>query len=124
MNRKLKVMVVENSSSLLNLIGQTLRNGGFDVIEAGDGEQALEQLQLGEVDLLISDVNMSRPDGIELATLVRRLPGMSLLPIILIAGEGDDKRALAKQASPSGWISKPFHPEKLLNVTRTVLGHA
>lgn len=126
MTRTRKVLAVEDSRSLRSLISQTLRGGGFEVIEAADGEEALEKMAQSDIDLLISDVNMPRLGGIDLAQKVRNMPGMRFLPIILITSDGDDeaKRASGKQAGASGWISKPFQPEKLLNVTRMVLGHA
>jgi len=121
-----KILAVEDSSSLRALISQTLRGGGYEVVEAADGEEALEMLSRDTVDLLISDVNMPRLGGIELTQKVRSMPGMRFLPIILITSDGSDesKRASSKQAGASGWISKPFQPEKLLNVTRMILGHA
>jgi two-component system chemotaxis response regulator CheY len=117
-----KVMIVDDSVSMRQMVGYTLRQGGFEVIEAEHGADALNRLQSSSVDLIITDLNMPVMDGITLIQKVRVQPGMKSKPILMLTTEGlASKKEQGKAAGATGWIVKPFDPDKLLQTVAKVL---
>ena len=117
-----KVLIVDDSVSMRKMVGFTLRQGGFDVIEAEHGQDALEKLQGAGVDLIITDLNMPVMDGITLIQNVRKQPDMKTKPILMLTTESlSSKKEEGKAAGATGWIVKPFEPEKLLATVAKVL---
>ena len=116
------IMTVDDSASVRQMVGFTLRNAGYDVLEAGDGEQALARLQ-GPVHLILTDLNMPRMDGIELVKRVRASATYKYVPIVMLTTESQDtKKQAGRAAGATGWIVKPFQAEQLLAVVKKVLG--
>lgn len=104
------------------MVGFTLRGGGFEVTEAEHGQDALDKLKTITVDLIITDLNMPVMDGITLIQNVRKQPGMKSKPILMLTTEGlAAKKEAGKAAGATGWIIKPFDPEKLLLTVAKVL---
>ena len=104
------------------MVAFTLRQGGFDVVEAQHGQEALDLLKKTTVDLIITDLNMPVMDGITLIENVRKQPAMKSKPILMLTTEGlAAKKEQAKAAGATGWIVKPFDPEKLLLTLAKVL---
>lgn len=117
-----KVMIVDDSVSMRQMVGFTLRQGGFEVVEAEHGQDAMTKLQGSTVDLVITDLNMPVMDGITLIRNVRQLPAMKTKPILMLTTEGlAEKKEQGKAAGATGWIVKPFDPEKLLLTVAKVL---
>ena len=117
-----KILIVDDSVSMRQMVGFTLRQGGFDVVEAEHGQDALAQLDRSTVDLIITDLNMPVMDGITLIQNVRKLPAMKSKPILMLTTEGlASKKEQGKAAGATGWIVKPFDPEKLLQTIAKVL---
>lgn len=117
-----KVLIVDDSVSMRQMVSYTLRQGGFEVIEAEHGQDALNKLQGCVVDLIITDLNMPVMDGITLIQNVRKLPAMRTKPILMLTTEGlASKKEQGKSAGATGWIVKPFEPEKLLQTVAKVL---
>jgi two-component system chemotaxis response regulator CheY len=117
-----KVLIVDDSVSMRQMVGYTLREGGFDVIEAEHGQDALDKLRGASVDLIITDLNMPVMDGITLIENVRKQPAMKSKPILMLTTEGlAAKKEQGKAAGATGWIIKPFDPEKLLQTIAKVL---
>lgn len=117
-----RIMTVDDSPTVRQMLGVTLRAAGFVVVEACDGREALRKLAQEPVDLLLTDVNMPRLDGLELVREVRGMPGQRFLPIIMLTTESlPEMKSQGKKAGASGWIVKPFKPEQLLSVVRMVL---
>ncbi|WP_294290763.1 response regulator [uncultured Sphingomonas sp.] len=117
------IMTVDDSPSMRMLLRVALTDLGYDVIEAEDGVHALETLDQAHVepDLLITDINMPRMDGFGLISEVRG-QGRRGLPILVLTTESsDEKKQRARDAGATGWIVKPFHPEKLAAAIRRVL---
>lgn len=116
------ILVVDDSSSIRCGMRFMLEGAGYRVIEAGDGEQALTKLDKS-VNMVLTDLNMPRMNGID---LVKRIRGGALgrgLPVILVTTESqDEKKKEGKAAGATGWIVKPFKPEQLLAVVKKVLG--
>ena len=117
-----KILIVDDAVSMRQMVGFTLRQGGFEVVEAEHGQDALNKLQGLQVDLIITDLNMPVMDGITLIQNVRKLPAMKTKPILMLTTEGlAAKKEQGKAAGATGWIIKPFDPEKLLQTIAKVL---
>ena len=117
-----KILIVDDSVSMRQMVGFTLREGGFEVIEAEHGQDALNKLKTATVDLVITDLNMPVMDGITLIQNLRQQPAMKTKPILMLTTEGlASKKEQGKAAGASGWLVKPFDPEKLLQTIAKVL---
>ena len=104
------------------MVGYTLRQGGFEVVEAEHGQDALNKLQTMTVDLIITDLNMPVMDGITLIRNLRKQLALKSKPILMLTTEGlSSKKEEGKAAGATGWIIKPFDPEKLLQTIAKVL---
>ncbi len=117
------IMTADDSASVRQMVSFTLKERGYEVVEACDGRDALQKLGNGKVDMLITDLNMPNLDGIGLIKGVRALPACKFIPIIMLTTESQDARKQeGKAAGATGWIVKPFTPEQLLGVVKKVLG--
>jgi two-component system chemotaxis response regulator CheY len=117
-----KIMTVDDSATVRQMLSFTLQDAGYEVIEAADGVEALEKLKNESIRMLITDLNMPQMDGIELIREVRKTPGNRFVPIIMLTTEShEQKKQAGKTAGASGWIVKPFRPEQLLRVVNMVL---
>ncbi len=116
------ILIVEDSKSMRKLVAYTLIGAGHDVLEAADGKEALSRLNSESVDMIISDLNMPNMDGLQLLKLLRGSAAYKFTPIIMLTTEAQvDKVMQAKMAGVSGWIVKPFQPEKLLQTVKKFL---
>ena len=116
------VLTVDDSTSMRQMVKATLLSAGYDVVEAADGQEALEYARENPVDLVITDVNMPRMDGITLVSELRSLPSYRLTPVLLLTTESSmDKKMEGKKAGATGWIVKPFNPAQLLATLARVL---
>jgi two-component system chemotaxis response regulator CheY len=116
------VLTVDDSTSMRQMVKATLLSAGYDVVEAADGQEALEYARENPVDLVITDVNMPRMDGITLVSELRSLPTYRLTPVLLLTTESSmDKKMEGKKAGATGWIVKPFNPAQLLATLARVL---
>ena len=116
------ILTVDDSSTMRQMITFTLKGAGFDILEAGDGVEALEVAKGKKLSLVITDVNMPRMDGITLVQRLRAMPEFKFTPILVLTTESDTSMKLrGKEAGATGWIVKPFSPEKLLDVVNKVI---
>ena len=117
------IMIVDDSATMLMSVKAMLQMSGFVVETASDGVQALERLKGGlRPDLLLTDVNMPRMDGLELIRNVRLLPGFRFLPILTLTTESQAaKRDEAKKLGATGWLVKPVSGPDLVKVIKQVL---
>ena len=119
---RLRVLTVDDSRTILAMLHHTLANAGFEVLQAEDGQKGLEVLRTETVDIVITDINMPVMDGIEFIRSVRASGRHAALPILILTTEtSQDKRDQGKAAGGTGWIVKPFDPEKLINVIHRVV---
>jgi len=119
------IMTADDSVSIRQMVSFTLKQEGYDVVEAEDGVNALENLSTMNINMLITDLNMPGMDGIELIKKVREMPQHKFIPIIMLTTESQvNKKMEGKAAGATGWIVKPFKPEQLIGVVRKVLGIA
>jgi two-component system, chemotaxis family, chemotaxis protein CheY len=117
------ILTVDDSASLRQMVAFTLKNAGYDVLEADNGLSAMDVAKDHEINLVITDVNMPKMGGIELIRELRALPSFKFTPILMLTTEsGDSKKQEGKAAGATGWIVKPFKPESLLAVIKKVLG--
>jgi two-component system chemotaxis response regulator CheY len=117
------IMTVDDSASIRQMVSFTLRQSGYQVIEAVDGKDALSKLKEHTVSMLLTDLNMPNMDGIELIRKVRAHSSCRFVPIIMLTTESQgEKKQEGKAAGATGWIVKPFKPDQLLAVVRKVLG--
>lgn len=115
------ILTIDDSPSMRMLLKTSLTAQGFAVEAANDGVHGLERIQEINPDLLITDINMPKMDGFELIEKVRKLPDFRGLPILVLSTEfSDDKKARAREAGATGWITKPFDPVKLGAAVRRV----
>jgi two-component system chemotaxis response regulator CheY len=104
------------------MVGFTLRKAGHSVTEAVDGKDAIVQVGRAKFDLIITDLNMPNMDGIELITAVRKLPGYSFVPILMLSTESQaEKKDAGRKAGATGWIVKPFNADQLIAVVQKLV---
>jgi two-component system chemotaxis response regulator CheY len=116
------IMTVDDSTSMRQMVKATLQSAGYGVVEAADGQEALDYARENSVDLVISDVNMPRMDGITLVHELRALSTYRLTPLLLLTTESSqDKKLEGKRAGATGWIVKPFNPQQLLATLQKLL---
>ena len=119
---KRTVLTVDDALTMRKLVSFTLRGAGLEVIEAADGVAGLEMLNRHRVDLIITDVNMPRMDGIEFTRQARRTAHGRAIPILILTTESDaSKKNAGRSAGATGWIVKPFQQNQLLAVVGKVL---
>ena len=117
-----KILIVDDSKSMRNMIEMTLVDQGHEVIEAEDGLDALSKAEGHSFDAIITDINMPNMNGIELITELRKIDRFKSTPILCLTTEsGDETKKKGKRAGATGWIVKPFKPEKLAKVISSVL---
>lgn len=117
------IMTVDDSASVRLMVGFTLRQLGYEVLEACNGRDALKKLGEKPVHMLITDVNMPELDGISLVRMVRENPSYRFIPIIILTTESQQtKKSEGREAGATGWIVKPFSPDQLTAVVRKVIG--
>lgn len=118
-----KILIVDDSESIRLVVGTALRAEGYDVIVGNDGQHALELLLESEgVNLIVSDLNMPRMNGISFLKEVRKLDKYKYLPFLILTTESQESKKMeAKQSGATGWIIKPFVKEKLIAVVKKVI---
>lgn len=117
------ILIVDDSESIREVVSFTLEDAGHSVISAVDGEDALTRLEgVDKIDLIITDLHMPKMDGIELIKEVRTDDKFKFTPILFLTTESQaSKKMEAKEAGATGWIIKPFVPEKLLAALKKVI---
>lgn len=116
------IMIVDDSASLRQVVGISLRNAGFDVLEGCDGEDALAKLDGRKVHLIVSDLNMPRLDGIGFAKAVKERAPYKFTPIVMLTTEtAEEKKRAGQAAGLKAWVVKPFRPEQLVGVVQKLV---
>jgi len=117
-----KILAVDDSPSMRQMVCFTLRAAGYEVTEAVDGQDALAKASSGVFGLVLTDQNMPRMDGISLTRKLRESPKFKTTPILILTTESSDQMKLAgRSAGATGWLVKPFDPVKLVDVIRRVI---
>jgi len=117
------VLVVDDSSTMRQMVAYTLTSAGYEVIEAGNGKEAVGKLNAGaKPALVVTDLNMPEMDGLTLIAEIRKMSAFKFTPILMLTTEStDDKKKAGQAAGATGWIVKPFNPEQMLKVIQKVL---
>ncbi|TDJ34743.1 MAG: response regulator [Gammaproteobacteria bacterium] len=116
------ILAVDDSRSMREMVSFTLRSADHNVVIAVDGVDALEKAKQTDADLVITDINMPRMDGIQLIQELRALTNYRFTPLLVLTTEsGDEKKSQGKAAGATGWLVKPFDPDQLLAVVNRVL---
>ena len=118
----ISILAVDDSISMRQMVSFTLKNAGYDVVEAVDGEDAFDKARSRAFDLVLTDQNMPRLDGIGLTKRLRGHPKFTQTPILILTTESSDQMKQAgRAAGATGWLVKPFDPVKLLEVIKKVV---
>ncbi len=113
------IMIVDDSASIRMVVGIALRGAGYEVIEAKDGQDAVNKLVGQKIHLIISDVNMPIMDGIAFVKKVKVMPNYRFTPIIMLTTESDEaKKREGQAAGAKAWVVKPFRPEQMLGAVQ------
>ncbi len=117
-----RILAVDDSRSIREMVALTLTRAGYEVVQARDGQEALEIARGEAADAAIIDINMPRLDGISLVRELRNLPSWRYTPLLILTTESrPEKKQQGRSAGATGWIIKPFDPDKLLAILRRVL---
>lgn len=117
-----RILIVDDSESIREVVSFTLENAGYDVVKGIDGVDALKFLDGTPIDLVITDLHMPNMDGIELIKNIRAKEAYQFVPILFLTTESQaQKKQEAKDAGATGWIVKPFVPEKLIAAINKVV---
>lgn len=117
------VLTVDDSASIRQMVAFTLKSAGYTVIEAADGQEGLDKAKANAVSLVLTDQNMPKMDGLTLIKTLRGLPQYKTTPILMLTTESSDAmKAQGRACGATGWLVKPFDPQKLLEVVKKVIG--
>lgn len=116
------ILAVDDSASMRQMVSFTLKNAGYHVVEAIDGQDALEKVHDKVFDVVLTDQNMPRMDGLALTKTLRASERYRITPILILTTESSDQMKQAgRAAGATGWLVKPFDPAKLVEVIRKVI---
>lgn len=116
------ILAVDDSTSIRQMVAFTLKGAGYEVIEAADGQEGLEKARSKTVNLVLTDQNMPKMDGLTLVKALRGLPQYKTIPMLMLTTESSDTmKAQGKAAGATGWLVKPFDPNKLLEVVAKII---
>jgi len=117
-----RILAVDDSAAMRRIVGATLQAAGHEVIEARDGDEALSIARDSRVDLVLTDLNMPGLDGIGLVRALRELPAYARTPLFVLTTESSvEHKRQGREAGATGWVVKPFHPERLIRLIAGVL---
>ncbi len=118
-----KILAVDDSGSLRQMVVFSLKAAGYQVVEAVDGQDGLDKAKSGAYDLILTDQNMPRMDGLTLIRNLRGLPSYQSVPILMLTTEASaEMKAKGRAAGANGWLVKPFDPQRLVEVVKKVIG--
>ena len=109
------ILIVDDSATIRQVVGMTLKGAGYEVMEASDGKDALNKLDGKKINLIISDVNMPNMDGISFVKEAKKLASYKFTPVIMLTTESQDsKKQEGQAAGAKAWVVKPFQPDQML----------
>ncbi|HEY8908353.1 MAG TPA: response regulator [Rhodoferax sp.] len=116
------ILTVDDSPSMRKMVSFTLIGAGYQVVEAIDGVDAFEKAQTQPFDLVLTDQNMPRLDGLGLTRKLREHPHFKTVPILMLTTESSDlMKQAGRAAGATGWLVKPFDPIRLIEVIKKVI---
>jgi two-component system chemotaxis response regulator CheY len=117
------ILAVDDSASIRQMVAFTLKSSGYEVVEAVDGMDGLEKAKSKTFNLILSDQNMPRMDGLTMIKTLRGMPQYKTVPILMLTTESSDAmKQQGRAAGATGWLVKPFDPQKLIEIVKKVIG--
>ena len=117
------ILAIDDSASIRQMVNFTLKSSGYEVTEAVDGMDGLEKAKSKTFNLILTDQNMPRMDGLTLIKSLRALPQYKSVPILMLTTESSDAmKQQGRAVGATGWLVKPFDPQKLIEVVKKVIG--
>jgi two-component system chemotaxis response regulator CheY len=117
-----KILVIDDSASLREVVSIALQGAGYEVVQAADGKQALDRLDGSRIHLAICDVNMPVMDGISFVKEAKKRAEYRFMPIIMLTTESRESRKQEGQmAGAKAWVVKPFRPEQMLHAVAKLI---
>jgi len=117
-----RILTIDDSKTIRDMLKLTLAGAGFDVVQAVDGQDGLDVLGRQQVDIVITDINMPRMDGFEVIRQMRSNESYNSVPILVLSTESEaQKKNIARVSGATGWLVKPFDPDKLIATINKVL---
>lgn len=117
-----KILIVDDSESIREVLAFGISNAGYDVLIAPDGQEALKYFDGRAIDLLLTDYHMPKMNGLELIIKVRQLESYKFMPILVLTTENQVEMIKeARDCGATGWLTKPFQTEKILQTLRKVI---
>lgn len=117
------ILAIDDSASIRQMVSFTLKSSGYEVVEAVDGMDGLDKAKGKTFNLILTDQNMPRMDGLTLIKTLRGLPQYKTVPILMLTTESSDAmKQQGRAAGATGWLVKPFDPHKLIEVVKKVIG--
>ena len=117
------VLAIDDSASIRQMVTFTLKSSGYEVVEAVDGMDGLEKAKGKTFNLILTDQNMPRMDGLTLIKNLRALPQYKTVPVLMLTTESSDTmKQQGRAVGATGWLVKPFDPQKLVEVVKKVIG--
>jgi len=117
-----RILAVDDSVSIRQMVNFTLKTAGYEVVDAVDGKDGLAKAGVSKFDMIITDLNMPNLDGIGMISAVRKLPEYSFIPILMLTTESQaEKKDAGRKAGATGWIVKPFNAEQLIAVLQKLI---
>jgi two-component system chemotaxis response regulator CheY len=125
MEKRTRVLALDNSAAGRHELFDNLSNRGFDVVHADNGREGLDLLNRENVDIIVSDINLRQMDGFSFVRHVRGDPRHAHLPVLILTSETNRAlRTEGKVAGANAWMLKPADPERLVEVIRRISRHA
>lgn len=119
-----KVLAIDDSRTIRNLLRVSLEGAGFEFHSACDGQEGVDVFPEVDPDVVITDINMPKMDGFGVIDSLRSGPNRTNVPILVLTTESSDKlKSRARTAGATGWIVKPFDDASLVSVLRRLTGH-
>ncbi|ARP98688.1 STAS domain-containing protein [Pseudorhodoplanes sinuspersici] len=117
----LRIMTIDDSKTMRDMLMLTLADAGFEVLQAVDGQEGVDMLEKEKVDVVITDINMPRMDGYEVVRQLRMRPEHQKTPILVLTTESEiEKKKMGRDVGATGWLVKPFDPDRLVETVRKV----
>ncbi|MFZ7090367.1 response regulator [Primorskyibacter sp. 2E233] len=119
-----KVLAIDDSRTIRNLLRVSLEGAGFEFHSAEDGQEGVEVFPDVDPDVVITDINMPRMDGFGVIDTLRSGPNKTNVPILVLTTESSDElKSRARNSGATGWIVKPFDDASLVSVLKRLTGH-
>jgi len=117
------ILAIDDSASIRQMVAFTLKSSGYEVVEAVDGMDGLDKAKSKSFNLILTDQNMPRMDGLTLIKSLRAMPQYKTVPILMLTTESSDAmKQQGRAVGATGWLVKPFDPQKLIEVVKKVIG--